>query len=179
MSQEFDADAYSRPSCLTKTMHRDPYPAISPEAPENSQNGKIILITGGGSGIGAVSTLPFGKEVWLTNISKAMAKVWATAKASGIVLAGRRVQNLEEVAASLKTINKDVDVLTVQTDVGDDKSVEALISKAKAHYGRVPDVVVSNAGYVEKALPIGKQKPEDWFKTFVCTMFVEVEHQKD
>ncbi|PQE04766.1 oxidoreductase short chain dehydrogenase reductase family protein [Rutstroemia sp. NJR-2017a BBW] len=130
-------------------MRRDPYPAISPEAPENSQAGKIILITGGGSGIGA-----------------AMAKVWATAKASGIVLAGRRVQNLEDVAASLKIINKDVDVLTVSTDVADDNSVETLIAKAKAHYGRVPDVVVSNAGYAEKALPIGKQKPEDWFKTF-------------
>src|SRR3954465_10296854 len=62
MSQEFDADAYSRPKCLTKTMHRDPYPAISPEAPENSQSGKIILITGGGSGIGAVSTLPSRKR---------------------------------------------------------------------------------------------------------------------
>ncbi|KAM3075172.1 hypothetical protein ACMFMG_007376 [Clarireedia jacksonii] len=149
MSQEFDADAYSRPSCLTKTLRRNPYPAISPEAPENSQTGKIILITGGGSGIGA-----------------AMAKVWATAKTSGIVLAGRRVQNLEDVAASLKTINKDVDVLTVQADVGDDKSVEALISKTTAHFGRLPDVVVSNAGYIETPLPVGKQKPEDWFKTF-------------
>jgi NADP-dependent 3-hydroxy acid dehydrogenase YdfG len=108
-----------------------------------------------------------------------MAKVWATAKASGIVLAGRRLQNLEDVAASLKTINKDVDVLTVSTDIADDSSVEALISKAKAHYGRVPDVVVSNAGYAEEALPIGEQKTEDWFKTFVRAMFAEVEHHQD
>lgn len=96
-----------------------------------------------------------------------MAKVWAAAKASGIVLAERRVQNLEAVATSLKFINPDVSVLTVPTDVADDSSVAALISQASAHYGRLPDVIVSNAGYLEEALPVGKQNTEDWFKTFV------------
>ncbi|KAH6673431.1 hypothetical protein B0J14DRAFT_666817 [Halenospora varia] len=149
MAETFDVDAYSRPFCLTKTMRRKPYPAISPDAQENSQSGKIILITGGGSGIGA-----------------AMAKVWATAKASGIAIAGRRPDKLEEVASFLKSINKDVNVLAIQADVGNDQSVEELYSKVVAHYGRLPDVVVSNAGYLEKPLTVGKQETADWFRGF-------------
>jgi hypothetical protein len=52
-----DPDQFTTPFAITKTVHRDPYPAISPEKPENSQAGKIIIITGGGSGIGAVCLL--------------------------------------------------------------------------------------------------------------------------
>jgi hypothetical protein len=43
MSQEIDADAYTRPFSLTKTVRRDPYPAILPSNPSNSQEGKIIV----------------------------------------------------------------------------------------------------------------------------------------
>jgi hypothetical protein len=48
---------FTTPFAITKVVHRDPYPAISPERPENSQSGKVIIITGSGSGIGAVSFL--------------------------------------------------------------------------------------------------------------------------
>ena len=41
-------------SQLTKRIHRQVYGAISPSNPINSAIGKIVLITGGGSGIGAV-----------------------------------------------------------------------------------------------------------------------------
>ncbi len=54
MAAHVDPDQYTGPFLLTRTGHRDPYPAISPENPRNSQAGKIIIITGGGSGIGAV-----------------------------------------------------------------------------------------------------------------------------
>ena len=49
--------AYTMPFQLTKKLHRSVYPYISSENPENSQTGKIIVITGGGTGIGAVSHL--------------------------------------------------------------------------------------------------------------------------
>jgi hypothetical protein len=54
MSQQVDGDAYTAPFLLIKTGHRDPYPALLPTNPENSQQGKIVIITGGGSGIGTV-----------------------------------------------------------------------------------------------------------------------------
>lgn len=45
--------ALTLPVQLTRTLHRQPYDYILPE--HNPQPGKIIVITGGGSGIGAVS----------------------------------------------------------------------------------------------------------------------------
>lgn len=47
---------YTTPFQLTKTIRRDPYGAISPTNPELSAAGKIIVITGGGTGLGAVSS---------------------------------------------------------------------------------------------------------------------------
>jgi hypothetical protein len=37
---------------ITKTVHRDVYPAISPSRPELSQAGRVVLVTGGGTGVG-------------------------------------------------------------------------------------------------------------------------------
>jgi hypothetical protein len=36
----------------TKTFHHTPYPAISPTLPALSTSGKVVVITGGGSGLG-------------------------------------------------------------------------------------------------------------------------------
>ena len=46
---------FTMPFQLTKKVYRSVYPYISVENPINSQEGKIIVITGGGTGIGAVS----------------------------------------------------------------------------------------------------------------------------
>ena len=43
----------------TKTFHSKSYPAISPTRPELSTAGKVVLITGGGSGIGPSITNAF------------------------------------------------------------------------------------------------------------------------
>jgi hypothetical protein len=57
MGSQFDPDMFTKPYQLTKTIRRSPYPAISPENPSNSQTGKLIVITGGGTGLGAASSL--------------------------------------------------------------------------------------------------------------------------
>ena len=49
--------AFTLPFQLTKKIHRDIPAILSPENPEISAKGKIIVITGGGSGLGAVSTV--------------------------------------------------------------------------------------------------------------------------
>jgi hypothetical protein len=54
-----DANAFTTPFSFTKAIHRDPYPFIAAEKPENSAKGKIILVTGAGSGIGAVCLLSY------------------------------------------------------------------------------------------------------------------------
>lgn len=47
---------YTLPFQLTKTIHREVPDELQPEREENrnAAKGKIVLITGGGSGIGAV-----------------------------------------------------------------------------------------------------------------------------
>ncbi len=45
---------FTSPFQLTKSMHRDLYPAIEPANPALSASGKVIIITGAGGGLGAV-----------------------------------------------------------------------------------------------------------------------------
>lgn len=50
-----DANAYTKPFQLTKSMTRNVYPAIDPKNPENQAAGKVVIITGAGGGLGYVS----------------------------------------------------------------------------------------------------------------------------
>ncbi len=58
VEQAFDVNMFTSRFQLTKSMHRDLYPAIEPTNPALSAKGKVIIITGAGGGIGAVSSRP-------------------------------------------------------------------------------------------------------------------------
>jgi hypothetical protein len=45
---------FTMPFQLTDKIRREPYDLILPEKQENSQEGKIIVITGGATGLSAV-----------------------------------------------------------------------------------------------------------------------------
>jgi hypothetical protein len=53
---------YTLPFQLTKKIHRSVPDNLRPENPDLNASGKIVVITGGGSGIGAVS-LPVRSSV--------------------------------------------------------------------------------------------------------------------
>ncbi|KAI9844579.1 MAG: hypothetical protein M1838_002144 [Thelocarpon superellum] len=147
--QDVDSLAYTKPLQITKTIHRDPYPSLSPDKPELSPNGKIVLVTGGGSGIGA-----------------AAAKVWAKAGAAGVVIAGRRVANLEQVLKELRaSAHAGAQVQAVPTDVTRLADVTALFAAVQTTFGRAPDVVIHSAGYLEDAKPVGQVDPADWLNS--------------
>ncbi|KAF5389063.1 hypothetical protein D9757_004998 [Collybiopsis confluens] len=101
------------PTSLTKAYHRDTYSAISPTKPSLSQAGKTILITGGGGGIGF-----------------AIARSFAKASASRIIIVGRRAAILNEALAKLRTefnaTRTRTKFMARQTNIGDDSSVMAL-----------------------------------------------------
>jgi NAD(P)-dependent dehydrogenase (short-subunit alcohol dehydrogenase family) len=91
-----------------------------------ASNGKVALVTGGGSGIGKASALALAREGF------------------AVVVAGRRPEPLNAVVGEIEKLQ--VKALGVPTDVSDPASVEALFAKAKATFGRL-DVLFNNAGF--------------------------------
>lgn len=94
--------------------------------------GRVAIVTGGGTGIGA-----------------AIARVFAAHGAS-LVLAGRTPELLESVRDEVSTAHG-VDCLAVPTDVKVEPDVLALVEATVDHFGRV-DIVVNNAGGTRAAL---------------------------
>ncbi|THX69415.1 NAD(P)-binding protein [Aureobasidium pullulans] len=142
-----DANAYTIPFQFTKSLRRDVYPAIDPKNPELNAAGKVVLITGAGGGIGGET-----------------ARAWAIAGAEGIILIGRKASLLQEPAEAIASINKDVKVLTVTTDLTSEADVEELFRQAKVTFGKV-DVVVNTAGTMTGG-PIGDMTPQQWWTDF-------------
>lgn len=146
-----DPDAYTKPFQLTKTMRRGLYPAIDPKKPELSAAGKVVIITGAGGGLGYD-----------------MATAWATAGASGIVLAGRKVDPLNAAAENVKSIDKNITVLVQKTDVTSKADVKELYQKVNKKFSKA-DVVVKNAATAGDGY-IGDAEPDSWWRNYVRKM---------
>lgn len=89
----------------------------------NSNNHKLALVTGAGSGIGKAVALAFLRAGYQ------------------VVLAGRRIEPLHEVAQASGTER----ALAVATDVSQPESVNALFDTIRERFGRI-DVLFNNAG---------------------------------
>ena len=90
-----------------------------------SLQGKVAIVTGAGSGIGAASAIAFA------------------AAGAGVLCAGRTLDSVRQTAASI--VKRGGVAQAVQTDVGVDASVGALVNAAISHFGRI-DVLFNNAG---------------------------------
>ncbi len=97
---------------------------------------KHALITGGGTGVGAVIALALAEAGMKVTIS------------------GRRAEPLEEIATKSELIH------TVTADVTDESSVAAMFEGARKAHGPV-DIVIANAGAAESA-PLSKVSLEQW-----------------
>ncbi|MFF7708202.1 glucose 1-dehydrogenase [Pseudomonas sp. NPDC007930] len=106
----------------------------------NRFDGKVVIVTGAGSGMGAATALRFAAE------------------GASVVLAGRRANKLEEVAARCQGGH----TLVVPTDVSDWDQVRALIDKTVAQFGGI-DVLVNNAGVAVMGSLTGTSL-EEWHK---------------
>ncbi|XP_063529613.1 3-oxoacyl-[acyl-carrier-protein] reductase FabG-like [Cydia strobilella] len=117
-------------------------------------NDKVVLITGGSSGIGAATAIYFA------NLS------------AKLVLVGRKENNLRRIAAYCEKV-KGVNPLTITADVTEDADVERIIEEAVGHFGKL-DVLVNNAGVLK---PGGiKNSNMDNYDTVMSTNMRAVYH---
>lgn len=101
---------------------------------------KVVVITGGTSGIGRALSLGF---------AEAGADVVATA---------RRKQQVEETAAAIEALDRKT--LRVESDVTDRASLEALRDATITEFGKV-DILINCAGRI-KRVPTMDLTEEDW-----------------
>jgi NAD(P)-dependent dehydrogenase (short-subunit alcohol dehydrogenase family) len=101
--------------------------------------GKVAIVTGGGSGVGAATARRFAAE------------------GATVVVTGRRPGPIAEVAAEIGGI-------AVAGDTGDPDHVAEVVSTAVDSFGGV-DVLVANAG-VGFGGTVGDLADEDWRRTF-------------
>lgn len=87
---------------------------------------KVVIITGGTSGIGKASSLLFGRE------------------GAKLVIGARNEQAGESIVQTIKQDGQG-DALFVKTDVAHPEQVENLVQRTMEHFGRV-DVLYGNSG---------------------------------
>ena len=91
----------------------------------STQNPRIAIVTGGGSGIGAATAHTLAEAGWT------------------VVIAGRHEETLEAVVKSGANLSGVLDA--VPADVTDEASVKNLFETTVQRYGRV-DLLFNNAG---------------------------------
>jgi 3-oxoacyl-[acyl-carrier protein] reductase len=122
----------------------------------NRLKGRIALVTGAASGIGKGIAIAFARE------------------GADLVIADRVAEErAAEVIAGVRGHGREV--LFVQTDVSDERSVRSMAEAALGRFGRV-DILVNNAGIFTESL-IENLSIEDWDRVmnvnlrgvFLCT----------
>jgi len=119
----------------TSIWHTKTYPSLSPTRPELSAKGKTVIITGGGSGIGAET-----------------AHYFAQAGASRIALLGRRQQPLLDTKASIEHKLANVEIFIAATDVTNRNDVDSAFANFVGD-GKI-DVLVSAAAMIGPQEPV-------------------------
>lgn len=107
--------------------------------PRMSSQGKIAVVTGASSGIGAATALLFAENGY------------------HVIAGARRIDRLKELSSK----NSSIEIC--QLDVTDAASVNALVNQIN---GRDVDVLVNNAGGAFDAASVLDSDPEIWKKSF-------------
>lgn len=107
----------------------------------SSVNGKVVIVTGGTSGMG-----------------KAMAKVFAE-NGMKVVVAARNAEAGEKTVAELKALGGDAAFF--KANVSDPESVKSLVDYAVEKYGRL-DGICNNAGFGTRERPIHEIPLEEY-----------------
>ena len=106
-------------------------------------DGKVALVTGGGTGIGRATAIAFARE------------------GARVVIGNRNSEAGEAVVKAIQDAGGEASFL--RTDVSSEEDVKALIEHAVATYGRL-DVAFNNAGIGGAAGPLADQSSDNYDK---------------
>ena len=93
--------------------------------------GKVAIITGGNSGVGAATAVKFAAE------------------GAKVVITARREEPLLEVAAKIKEANGEV--LPVVSDISKDEDAKRIVAETLEAFGKI-DILINNAGVLDNGL---------------------------
>ena len=103
--------------------------------------GRIALVTGAGSGIGAACALALADAGW------------------SLALCGRRLDRVEAVCGQAR--EKGAEALAVEADVGDPDAVTRLFTAVEERFGRL-DLLFNNAGTGAPPKPLEELSVAEW-----------------
>lgn len=111
------------------------------ERPNKRFEGRTVLITGGGTGMGKAAALRFGRE------------------GANVVIAGRRAAELQQVAGAITAAGGIA--LAVPADVSDPEEVATLVQQAVATFGAL-HMAWNNAGVLGAFAPLQEMSMDEF-----------------
>ncbi|VDC07548.1 unnamed protein product [Peniophora sp. CBMAI 1063] len=135
--------------CSIFSSKHDVYPLIDPKPHFEAQTfqDKVVIITGGSTGIGAVT-----------------ATMYARAGAHVLIVA-RRVDRLEKTKSEIEKTVPNAEVLIVAGDISNSEVGKKVVKSAVEKWGRVDVVIANSAVVMGGGARFGEKDVEKWWYT--------------
>ncbi|KAF9630019.1 hypothetical protein BFW01_g200 [Lasiodiplodia theobromae] len=161
---------------FTPTIHHDTYPYISPASIPSIPPGRSVFITGASKGIGAATALAYARAGFshiavgarsLPALAQLVPEIKAAAKNAGraeprVLVVGvdvTRRESVEEAAGRVGAFLTDGD--------GEGEDGVGGGGEGRGKGGRLLDVVVANAGFLESFVPAAEvEDVDEWWRSY-------------